>query len=76
MSNTIAARLEAAGVSDYYIDHERGRAVISFPGLAAQETIRQTEERRRQEFQKRYYWTGFELRRREGNGETCIPERV
>lgn len=63
-TNTIAARLEVAGISNYYIDHERGMAVISFSGLAAQETIRQTEERRWRQFQWRYEWVGHELRRR------------
>jgi hypothetical protein len=67
-SNTIAARLEAAGVDTYSINYDRGVIYAFCPGLLGRETIRQTEERRQQEFQKRYYWTGFELRRRDGNG--------
>lgn len=74
-TNTIAARLEVAGISNYYIDHERGMAVVIFPGLLTKETISQTEERRRR-FLRKWQWAGFELRRRDGNGEACFPERV
>lgn len=60
----IDARLEAAGIENYHVDHERGVAVVFFRGLLAKETPRQTEERRRREFQERYYWAGYELQRR------------
>ena len=60
----IEARLEMAGLEHYSIDYEHGVAVVFFRGLLAEETPHQTEERRRREFQERYYWTGYELRRR------------
>jgi len=60
----VASRLEMAGFSNFCINYERGIAVVFFRGLLAQETPRQTEERRRRKFQSRYYWAGYELRRR------------
>jgi hypothetical protein len=59
----IDARLEAAGLEHYNIDHERGVAVVFFRGLLAEETPRQTEERRKNEFQENLHWAGYELRR-------------
>lgn len=61
----IASRLEAAGFNNFCIDYERGIAFVFFEGLFARETPRQTEERRRREFQERYCWAGYELRRRD-----------
>lgn len=52
MKEDIASRLEAAGFEDYVIDYERGFAVVFFRGLLAEETPRQTEERRRLELQQ------------------------
>jgi len=60
----IKTRLEAGGLDRFSIDYEHGIAVVFFRGLLAEETIAQTEERRRREFWKRYYWAGYELRRR------------
>jgi hypothetical protein len=60
----IDARLEAAGLESYNIDYELGLAVVFFRGLLAEETLRQTEERRRRGSRGRYYWAGYELRRR------------
>lgn len=67
-TSDIASRLEAAGFGDFCIDYERGIAIVFFEGLLARETPRQTEERRRREFQERYYWAGYELRRRDRDG--------
>ncbi len=61
----IAARLEAAGLDQFSVDCERGVAYVFFRGLLGEETLRQTEERRKREFQENYYWAGFELRRKE-----------
>lgn len=63
-TSDIASRLETAGFDDFCIDYERGIAIVFFEGLLARETPRQTEERRRREFQERYCWAGYELRRR------------
>ncbi|KUK53060.1 MAG: hypothetical protein XD78_1502 [Desulfotomaculum sp. 46_296] len=60
----IDARLEAAGLEHYNIDHERGVAVVFFRGLLAEEAPSQTKERQRREFREQYYWAGHELRRR------------
>jgi hypothetical protein len=59
----IAARLEAGGFNDFCIDYERGIAIVFFEGLLAKETPRQTEERRKNEFQESFHWAGYELRR-------------
>jgi len=72
----IAARLEAAGFNDFSIDYERGIAIVFFKGLLAQETPRQTEERRRREFQENYYWAGYELRRRGGRDALALEAAV
>lgn len=61
----IETRMKAVGMERYFIDHERGVAVVFFQGLLAEETPRQTEERRRRELKERYHWAGYELRRRE-----------
>lgn len=63
-TNTIAARLEAAGVDTYSINYDRGVIYAFCPGLLGRETIRQTEERRRRWFSRKWQWAGFELRKR------------
>ncbi|NSW82558.1 MAG: hypothetical protein HPY90_04655 [Syntrophothermus sp.] len=70
-TSDIASRLETAGFDDFCIDYERGIAIVFFEGLLARETpARQhlEQERRRREFQERYYWAGYELRRRDRDG--------
>jgi len=59
-TSDIASRLEAAGFNDFRIDYERGIAIVFFEGLLARETPRQTEERRRLEFQERRDRDGVE----------------
>ena len=54
MMQDIASRLEEAGFNNFCIDYERGIVIVFFEGLLARETPRQTEERRKNEFQKNY----------------------
>jgi hypothetical protein len=58
----IAARLEAAGFSQYHIDCDAGMVVVFSPGRLERETLAETRERRSREFRGRYRWAGLELR--------------